>query len=467
MRGIKVNFDKSQETLQKHSYESVIKASNENYPHWEELGRVEVIRNWSQEILHAREQKLPIEEWFLIGTAITIIHHDIDDCRDILGRVATDINFSYLIANQNVLNELVSSKNELPAFDHPTLIYLEPGEWMKSSDDIDEKNLLTQQYLIEKIRSFNPDNPVIFATSSSNYNEITKDLRVAGLFDRRFLVLRPTLEEEGRAFLRLVGDELCNSSLHDNLGKVGKLLDLEFDDKRRQELIALTLKRISKKEGRKLEFGDLVYLSTQGSAESDEYPKRSVEFDRKIAVHEAGHAVIAMIDSEGKNIPEYVSILEAENYNGVVSDSMSYHLSKHKSRTYADIRHQIRVSLAGRVAEHLVYGSENISIASATDDLRKATELCFYMFSSRGVSNDMGSLEGACSNLTIEREEDKPFNLKRTEAIARTYLADQYKIVHEMLVKNRLLFNSIVDKLVSDAVLNQKDLHEIERDIKL
>jgi len=33
-----MNFDKSQETLQSHSYESVIKTSNENYPHWEELG---------------------------------------------------------------------------------------------------------------------------------------------------------------------------------------------------------------------------------------------------------------------------------------------------------------------------------------------------------------------------------------------------------------------------------------------
>jgi len=462
-----MNFDKSQENLQSHSYDSVIRASIENYPQWEELGRVEVIRNWTQEILNAREQKLPIEEWFLIGTAITIIHHDIDECRDILGRVATDINFSYLIANQNVLNELVSSKNEMPVFDHPTLIYLEPGDWMKSSDDADEKNLLTQQYLIEKIRSFNPDNPVIFATSSCNYNEITKDLRVAGLFDRRFLVLRPTLEEEGRAFLRLVGDELCNTSLHDNLGKVGKLLDLEFDDKRRQELIALTLKRISKRESRKLEFADLVYLSTQGSAESDEYPKRSAEFDRKIAVHEAGHAVIAMIDSQGKNIPEYVSILEAENYNGVVADSMTYHLSKHKSRTYSDIRHQIRVSLAGRVAEHLVYGSENISIGSATDDLRKATELCFYMFSSRGISNDMATFEGSCSNLTIEREEDKPFDLKRTEAMARTYLSEQYRIVHEMLVKNRLLFNSIIDKLMSDAVLNQRDLNEIERDVSV
>ena len=461
-----MNFDKIEQQINKQFVQNRSNTNLPNIPEWADLGRVNVIKKWANEIIEGSSMVLSREGWELIGIAVTLIHDDVEHCQKICARVARDISFEFVRVNSNDVESFFSrSINKLDQAFKPTLVYLEPGEWMKSQEDASSQIVDIQKKVQSQIESFDPSEPVLFVTSTSNYSELSADLRKAGYFDRRFIVLKPTLEEVGTNFLKMVGEDNCSKSFKESLGKIGKLLDLEFDDKRRQELIALTLKRIGKKESRKLEFADLVYLSTQGSAESDEYPKRSSEFHRKIAVHEAGHAVVAMIDSAGKNIPEYVSILESENYNGVVADSMSYHLSKHKSRTYADIRHQIRVSLAGRVAEHLVYGSENISIASATDDLRKATELCFYMFSSRGVSNDMESLEGACSNLTIEREEDKPFNLKRTEAIARTYLADQYKIVHETLVRNRILFNSIVDQLMTGAILDQRDLCQITRDI--
>lgn len=457
-----MNFDKTDDQVSVTSNQITNNKIQPKILDWEELGRVNVIRQWANEIIEASFNEASKEDWHVIGTAVTVIHDDVEYCQEILARVAKDISFEFVqVSAHEVEGFLASTVNEFSKSNRPVLIYLEPGEWMKDQEDPSSPIINTQKTLQQRIKDFDPLVPIIFATSTSVYTDMSEGLRRAGFFDRRFLVLKPTLEEVGANFVKMIGENICSESFKENLGKIGKLLDIEFDDKRRQELIALTLKRIAKRNARKIEFSDLVHLSTKGSAESDDYPKRSDEFERKIAVHEAGHALVAMIDSAGQNIPEYVSILEAEGFFGIVTDSMSYHLAKHKFKSYADIRHQIRVCLAGRVAEHMMYGSENISAVSATDDLRRATELCFYMFSAKGMSPDMGTFEGACSNLTVELEEDKPFDKKRTELQAREYLAEQYKIVYDMLNENKQVYEEVLGQLMINTILDQGDLCKI------
>lgn len=457
-----MNFDKTDDKVSVTSNQIINNKTQPKILDWEELGRVNVIRQWANEIIEASSNKASKEDWHVIGTAVTVIHDDVEYCQEILARVAKDISFEFVqVSPHEVEGFLASTVNEFSESQTPVLIYLEPGEWIKNQEEPSSPIINIQKTLQQHIKDFDPLLPIIFATSTSVYTDISEGLRRAGFFDRRFVVLKPTLEEVGVNFVKMIGEDICSDSFKESPGKIGKLLDIEFDDQRRQELIALALRRIAKRKARKIEFGDLVYLSTKGSAESDDYPKRSVEFDKKIAVHEAGHALVAMIDSDGQNIPEYVSILEAEGFFGIVTDSMSYHLAKHKSKSYADIRHQVRVCLAGRVAEHIVYGSENVSVVSAADDLKKATELCFYMFSARGISPDMDTFKGACSNLTVEIEEDKPLDKKRTELLAREYLAAQYKIVFEMINANKSLYLQLIDQLMSKSILDQNDLYEI------
>ena len=169
-----------------------------------------------------------------------------------------------------------------------------------------------------------------------------------------------------------------------------------------------------------------------------------------------------MIDSDGANTPECVSIIESDGYHGMVSDSYDYHYAKNNNMTYADFRHQIRILLAGRVAEHLILGSENISTSSAKGDLRKSTEMTHDMFSYRGISADMESMEGANANLCAEMEANSPSNLFRTESMAQSFLAKQYNIVYELLTKNRAVFDNIVDQLMERRVLDHQDLLKIK-----
>lgn len=439
-------------------------ASSTNLLPWSKLGNVDVVRMWSKEIIATVKSGGNLEDWALAGHAIALIHEDIDDSRKILQRVAFDIGFEFAEMRSSEIQQRFSAEPLDIKYSVPTLVYLAPGNWMKEieTEDADNPLLLLQDNICELIHQFNPKQPIIFATSTAKFSDLAVKFREVGLFDRRFKIIKPTLEEIATRFIEEVGADICGESVHNSLSKVGKLLELEFDDNRRQGLIALTLKRMAKRENRQIKFDDLVNLAMRGSAESDEYPTKTKEALLKIAIHEAGHATVAMIDSNGANTPEYVSIIESDGYHGMVSDSYAYHYAKNNNMTYADFRHQIRIFLAGRVAEHLIFGSENISTSSAKGDLRKATEITHDMFSYRGISADMESMEGASANLCAEMETNSPSNLFRIESTVQSFLAKQYKIIYELLIQNKAVFDAIVDQLMEKRVLDQQDLIEIK-----
>ena len=434
---------------------------------WSKLGHVEIVKNWSKEAIIALQQKSNLEDWALVGHAITIVHDDIEDCRNILQRVAHDLEFEFTYFDDlNILKNFAGESFSIEC-DTPTLVYLQPGTWMKNLEDedspVDEILSSTQENLCSLIENFNPEFPVIYATSTDDLAKLSPKFRKVGLFDRRFELIKPTLEEIAESFLELLGDDICGHSLKAHLGKVGKLLDLDFDDRRRKELVALTLKRIAKRNNRKVEFADLLDISLQGSGEFDNYPIQADPVLRQTAIHEAGHATVAIIDSEGENTPEFASIVESKAYNGVVADSLSYHYSKNNRKSYADVRHQIRVTLAGRVAEHLILGSENVRVSSAKSDLEKVTNICFDMFACRGISDDMESFDGACSNLSVELERNSPSNLFKLESMVQSYLNKQYKIVYDMLNKNKNVLDMIIEQLMKNKVLDQQDLANIAK----
>lgn len=430
---------------------------------WSKLGNVDVVRMWSKEIIATVKSGGNLEDWALAGHAIALIHEDIDDSRKILQRVAFDIGFEFAEMCSSEIQQRFSAEPVDIKYSVPTLVYLAPGNWMKEIEDENADNPLSllQANMRGLIHKFNPKQPIIFATSTAKFSDLAVKFREVGLFDRRFKIIKPTLEEIATRFIEEVGADICGNSVHNSLGKVGKLLELEFDDNRRQRMIALALKRMAKRGNHQVTFDDLVNLAMRGSAESDEYPTKTKEALLKIAIHEAGHATIAMIDSGGANTPEYVSIIESDGYHGMVSDSYDYHYAKNNNMTYADFRHQIRILLAGRVAEHLILGSENISTSSAKGDLRKSTELTHDMFSYRGISTDMESMEGASANLCAEMETNSPSNLFRIESAVQSFLAKQYHIVYELLTKNRAVFDAIVDQLMERRVLDHQDLIKI------
>ena len=431
-------------------------------------GDVNLIFDWAKQ-LKVAHKKDDNEAWWLAGRAITILNDDVERCRQILKFAAWHAGFHFYAISGNSLKGTLKGFKGM-GFEHPYVLYIEPGAWMfKIKDDVSSKvfNILTETKGI--IRSFmglsNSRCGTAFVTSIStdDFLKFDEEFRQVHLFNRRFHLEAAPITETADRFIHKIGKDLCDESLIDKPHEVGNILQIEFEGERRQSLVALSMKRLAKREQRKVGYVDLLHFVANGSAEFANSEEINLESVRRIAIHEAGHAAIAIIDSNGQDIPEYVSIKETNNYKGVMIDSMAYQHSKSNIFTYQQFRHKVRVTLAGRVAEHLVLGAENIGCYGARNDLEKATEMTSSMFALYGISPNMEDSDAAAQNLIVLSEDREPNALdsQRIDQMVNTYLEKQYHWVYEQLQIHRPFFESIVDKLLQNSILVKEDLMQI------
>jgi cell division protease FtsH len=103
----------------------------------------------------------------------------------------------------------------------------------------------------------------------------------------------------------------------------------------------------------------------------------------RIAVHEAGHAIVAQVMNVGR--VEKVTILSRGGALGVTlvtqSDDKQLHLK-------SELQNRIQMLLAGRAAELITY---NDASSGASNDLKEASRLALSMAATLGLS-DTGTL---------------------------------------------------------------------------
>jgi cell division protease FtsH len=347
-------------------------------------------------------------------------------------------------------------------------VYLEPTPWLADPGTIEdaeqrEMALDLQARLAAWMQDFDPAHPIVIATVGSEVPDIAESLRTVGLFDRFFRIPAPSMEAYGREFVERVGPSLCAPSIVNALGKVGLLYSGHFETERRRALALMRLRRLVEREHRPLELVDLVNLTLQGFAEEESHAPTSGEVRRQVAYHEAGHAVVAMVDSKGENIPEFVTVVPCGAFDGLVVPSLAYMLTYRKRETYVQMRHDVRVSLAGRAAEELVLGAEHVS-NGATQDLQNAVLHAGAAFAFWGFAPDMDKPGRAGSNLMIigiDDDEFSPSEQQHLESQVRAFLASEYEVVKEILVANRRMLDAIAKRLLEDAVLDYDALCEI------
>ncbi len=431
------------------------------------FGHLSVLNDWGNEVKDAVESSANEEDWDLIGHAISIITSNEDDCATMLKSIAGNAGLNFIEMNWKQVLTTFSNSEFSASITKPSLVYLKHGAWMMQLDeykrlDSDELEFdLVQENICQAVKSFSLEVPVLYVISVNDLDNLSEKFRQADLFDRRFIIQNLTYEEKGRRFIRLVGENICDNSLINNYQRLGKLINLEFKDKRRQELIALALKRLSRRQDRRVTFVDLVDMAMRGSAESDGFPDKTEGQLNQVAIHEAGHAVVAIIDSDGRNIPDYASILEGKDFHGIVVQSYGYLYAKGHDTTYEQFIHRVRIALAGRVAEHLILGYDRIGTSAAEGDLRKAHHLSYRMFAERGIPIDTSTVKAASSNLMVVLDEPSQSHLAHIEKMVREFLSEQYQYVYSVLEKNKTLLNKVADALKKHKILDQSDLIDI------
>jgi ATP-dependent Zn protease len=172
---------------------------------------------------------------------------------------------------------------------------------------------------------------------------------------------------------------------------------------------------------------------------------------RRVAIHEAGHALSAVLTGREVRI---ASILRRGGALGLVAhvDADERHL-----RTPSEASDLIAVALAGRAAELQEFGEASSGIAG---DLAAATTLASQMVGQMGASDTLISLEAAASsfggNLVAKVLSDGP-SREKVEAILES-AADR---VACMLLEHRQALIAIADALCSDDELTGEQVSRI------
>jgi cell division protease FtsH len=129
--------------------------------------------------------------------------------------------------------------------------------------------------------------------------------------------------------------------------------------------------------------------------------------------------------------------------------------------SYRDIVHKIKVCLAGRAAEYLLLGADEVSARGAMSDLETATYWARLLLEELGHSAETATIEEASSNLLVQESKPAGIERHRTDADARLLLQKLFIETIEILRKNSVLLEKIVIELEQKTILFEDDFKKI------
>jgi ATP-dependent metalloprotease FtsH len=188
------------------------------------------------------------------------------------------------------------------------------------------------------------------------------------------------------------------------------------------------------------------YTVIAGSPKTDR--SYITEQERKItAYHEAGHALATTL-----LLPEHfiskVTIIPS------VRGAGGFNLSIPKDtmfQTQRQLKANIQVLLAGRVAEELIFGSEEIT-TGASNDIQKASKMVADYLDKYGMDSEMGLF----SVEALEEGHDSKLLEK-----CRNLMNQSYEEIKVLMQDNRELLEKITAELLEKESINGSDIERI------
>ena len=159
--------------------------SSKNTKTLDDFHRIETIKSWAQELYQSKNNK-DVGHWSLVAHGALYFMDNLRDGEILTSLVAEKATFNFI--NVPKYEVVDAFKTEIPKETlAPCLIYLEPGDWMKSldKDKSDTDAEAFHRHLQNLIANFDPNFPIVFTTSVKRLADIDSSFRKKGVFDRR------------------------------------------------------------------------------------------------------------------------------------------------------------------------------------------------------------------------------------------------------------------------------------------
>ncbi|MEM8641937.1 MAG: ATP-dependent zinc metalloprotease FtsH3 [Cyanobacteria bacterium P01_G01_bin.54] len=327
----------------------------------------------------------------------------------------------------------------------------------------DEREQTLNQLLTE-MDGFEGNTGIIIIAATNRPDVLDAALLRPGRFDRQVVVDRP--DYAGRQEILHVHARGKTLSKDVNLDKIARRTP-GFTGADLSNLLneaAILAARRNLTEISMDEVNDAIDRVLAGPEKKD----RVMSDKRKVLVayHEAGHALV------GALMPDYdpvqkISIIPRGRAGGLTWFTPSEDRMDSGLYSRAYLQNQMAVALGGRVAEEIIFGTEEVT-TGASNDLQQVARVARQMVTRFGMSEQLGpvALGRQSGNVFLGRDiaSDRDFSDETAALIdeeVRTLVDQAYERATQVLNENRHILDQLAKMLVEKETVDSEELQNI------
>lgn len=325
------------------------------------------------------------------------------------------------------------------ASEAPSIILLDDLDKFANEDRLhrDAEEYVTVQTCIDDVKELD----VFVIATSNDYSKLPESLVRSGRFDKEFYMSFPKIEDAKKIIEFYLKDK-----------KVGKDIDVEEIARFSEGYSCADLETVLNEAGICAGYENKKYISQDdikravirklfnGCDPDDSNP----ESDRRLAVHEVGHAVISELFNPGQ-----VAFVSIETRSRRVKGLVSRNKDEHRFEVFNNHEIEIMICLAGKAATELILNEIDMGVNS---DLHKANDTMTRLLDDASAYDFHSWCHG---------EETSQLVFDHLDTIKGAELSRYYLMTKQLLGKNRAFLEELIEKLVEKKTLSYKDIAPI------
>jgi cell division protease FtsH len=308
----------------------------------------------------------------------------------------------------------------------------------------------TLNALLAEMSGFSDNEGIVVIAATNRIDTLDEALLRPGRFDRHIEIQLPDIQSR----LKILEHHAKNKPLDKDvdLNKLARQT-VYFSGAKLENLLNEAAILAARRSGDKIQAEDIdraFYTVIAGSEKKD----RSTisDEDRKItAYHESGHALMTRLIAPENRVSR-ITIIPSTKGAGGFSMNIPPERMYYKKK---DLENSIKIALAGRGAEELIFGEENIT-TGASNDLEKATGTLLNIVRRLGMNSRTGLLNyDVLYNNGFRQVQDEVLEE------CRVLMDEFYREVKELLWENRRILKALAESLLIHETLDERDLDQI------
>lgn len=306
----------------------------------------------------------------------------------------------------------------------------------------------TLNALLTEMSGFKGSEGIIVLAATNRLDTLDEALLRPGRFDRQIEVGLPDINARREILALYCKDRpveetldlnaLAHQTVYFSGAKLENLMNEAAIFAAREDANCITQQHIDR----------AFYVVVAGEEKKD---RSSIEeLDRRItAYHEAGHAVVTKLLCPNNRVTKVTIIPSTKGFGGF---SMNIPADK-MYQTKRDMMNNIKVALAGRIVEEIIFGSDNIT-TGASNDIQKATEILTAMVKRFGMNESIGMIN--YDVLMGHQGTDQ-----RLIEVCNQQMNKLFTETKEVIEGHMTLVKRVAEALLDQETLNEKDINDM------